>query len=360
FSCSALSTFSAANLARAQTSYPMITHTVPVAVQRGKTVDVTVEGQMNFHGVYKALIEGSGVTAEIVPQPAPKVKGAQVPQVRNVKLKLNVASDAALGVRDFRVVSTLGVSSIGQLVIVDDPVVQESGDNNTIEKANPITVPSVVCGRIESLEDVDYFKFHAEAGQTFTFELLCARIQDKIHDLQKHADPMLTLYDATGRELAANDDFYFADPLLTFTIPKTGDHYIQVRDAKYDGDARWVYALHVTNRPYVTHVFPMAANPGQMIEVEAVGSVKTVQPRIRLQAPMTLGLQPIQLEVGGRKTNPTAFIVSSLPQVLEHEPNDTPEQANRIMIACGINGRIGAKRDLDHFVFAAGKGKSIR
>ena len=112
FSCSALSTFSAANLARAQTSYPMITHTVPVAVQRGKTVDVTVEGQMNFHGVYKALIEGSGVTAEIVPQPAPKVKGAQVPQVRNVKLKLNVASDAALGVRDFRVVSTLGVSSI--------------------------------------------------------------------------------------------------------------------------------------------------------------------------------------------------------------------------------------------------------
>src|SRR5207253_5806470 len=128
----------------------------------------------------------------IVPQPAPKVKGAQVPQVRNVKLKLNVASDAALGVRDFRLVSTLGVSSIGQLVIVDDPVVQESGDNNTIEKANPITVPSVVCGRIESLEDVDYFKFHAEAGQTFTFELLCARIQDKIHDLQKHADPLLT------------------------------------------------------------------------------------------------------------------------------------------------------------------------
>src|SRR5262249_33768562 len=40
--------------------------------------------------------------------------------------------------------------------------------------------------------------------------------------------------------------------------------------------------------------------------------------------------------------------------------NDTPEQATRVTIPCGINGRIGAKRDLDHFVFAASKGKPIR
>ena len=128
-------------------------------------------------------------------------------------------------------------------------MVQESGDNNTLAKANPITLPCVVCGRIEAVEDVDYFKFHAEAGQTFTFEVHCARLQDKIHDLQKHADPMLTLFDADGRELAANDDFYFADPLLAYTFAKTGDYFIQVRDSKYDGDPRWVYALTVTNQP---------------------------------------------------------------------------------------------------------------
>src|SRR5947209_5480193 len=56
----------------AQTSYPMITHTVPVAVQRGRMTEVTVEGQMNFQGVYKALFEGSGITAEIVAAPEPK------------------------------------------------------------------------------------------------------------------------------------------------------------------------------------------------------------------------------------------------------------------------------------------------
>jgi hypothetical protein len=342
-----------------QTSYPMITHTMPVAVQRGQTTEVTVEGQMNFLGVYKALFEGTGITAEVVPAP-PKANAPQKPVIRSVKLKLTVAADAALGVREFRVASPLGLSSIGQLVIVDDPVVLESGVNNTPAQANPIPVPCVVCGRIEAVEDVDVFKFHAEVGQTFTFEAICARLQDKIHDLQKHADPMLILFDAEGRELAANDDFYFADPLLTYTIPRTGDYYLQIRDSKYDGDPRWVYAILVTNRPYVTNVYPMAGNPGQVIDVEPVGSARAGQSRVSLHVPAPLGLCEVQLDLGGVKTNPTAFLVSPLPQVMEQEPNDTPEQAMRVTIPCGINGRIGTPRDLDHYRFTAVKGKAIR
>jgi hypothetical protein len=347
-------------VAAAQTSYPMITHTMPVAVQRGKTTVVTVAGQMNFAGVYKALFQGDGIQAEVVSQPVPKGAPKQPPLVRSVQLKLTVAADAALAVRDFRLASSLGVSSIGQLVVVDDPVVQESGVNNTRDKANLIPVPCVVAGRIEALEDVDYFRFHAEAGQVLTFEVLCARIQDKIHDLQKHADPMLTLYDGEGRELAANDDFYFADPLLSYRFTKAGDYYIQVRDSKYDGDARWVYALFVTNKPYASHVFPMAGNPGQTIEVEPVGSARLTKERVALRLPNEPGLHEVQLDIAGVKTNPTAFIVSRLPQVIEQEPNDRPDQAMRVTIPCGINGRIQTKRDLDHFVFTAKKGKAIR
>src|SRR5438477_11943654 len=99
--------------AMAQTSYPMITHAVPVAVQRGKETEVTVEGQMDFHGVYKALFEGSGITAAVVPAAMPKAKQSQKAVTRSVKLKLTVAADAALGVREFRLASTLGISSIG-------------------------------------------------------------------------------------------------------------------------------------------------------------------------------------------------------------------------------------------------------
>jgi hypothetical protein len=346
--------------ASAQTSYPMITHTFPVAVQRGKTREVTVEGQMNFLGVYKALFDAGGIQAEIVAGPAPKAVPTQKPLARSVKLRLTVAADAPLGVREFRLASPLGISSVGQLLVVDEPVVLESGLNNTRAQANPIPVPCVVCGRIEAAEDVDYFKLHAEAGQILTFEVHCARLQDKIHDLQKHADPIVTLFDAAGHELAANDDFYFADPLLSYPVARTGDYYLQVRDSKYDGDPRWVYALLVTNRPYVSHVYPMAGNPGQVVEVEPVGSARAIKARVPLRVPATPGIQEVQLDLGGVKTNPTAFIVSTLPQVLEQEPNDTPEQATRVTIPCGINGRIGAKRDLDHFTFTASKGRAIR
>jgi hypothetical protein len=104
----------------------------------------------------------------------------------------------------------------------------------------------------------------------------------------------------------------------------------------------------------------MAGNPGKTIDVESVGSARLVKARVPLTVPARPGLHEVQLDVGGKKTNSTAFIVSSLPQVMEQEPNDKPEQANRITIPCGINGRIQARRDLDHYVFKAAKGKAVR
>src|SRR5207244_3928281 len=122
-------------------------------------------------------------------------------------------------------------------------------------------------------------------------------LQDKIHDLQKHAKPMLTLFDSDGRELAANDHFFFADPLLSYKIPKAGTYFLQVRESTFDGDPRWVYAILATNKPYLSHVFPMAGNPGQVIEVEPIGSAKFAQPKVKLTIPDRLGVQQIQLEM---------------------------------------------------------------
>src|SRR5690242_21933100 len=84
---------------RAQTSYPMITHTTPVAVQRGKTTEVTVEGQMNFLGVYKALFAGTGVSAEVVPAPEPNDAPGERTQVSSLNVNRANTADPPLGVR---------------------------------------------------------------------------------------------------------------------------------------------------------------------------------------------------------------------------------------------------------------------
>lgn len=351
--------------AAAQTSFPMITHCTPTAVQRGKTVEVTVDGQMNFSGAYRVLTAAHGVTADVIPAPVdPKVKPADpktpLPTVRSVKLKVTVAANAPLGPIEFRIATQLGVSSLGQLVVVADPVVEETKAHATPATAQSVPVPCVVCGRTEAAENVDYYKVTAKSGQVLTLEVFCARLQDKIHDLQKHADPLVRVFDSQGRELAATDDDYFADPVLTFPVPHAGEYVIEVRDAKYDGDPRWVYALAVTDRPYATHTFPMAAHPGKPVTLEPVGSAAKRGGPLLAQVPTRLGVQMVTGRVGGTETNPFPLMVTPLPLVTETEPNDAPMQATRLPLPGGVSGRIQVRRDLDHFVLSGKKGQAVR
>ena len=349
--------------ATAQTSFPMLTSANPVAVQRGATAEVTVACQTSsLAGAYKVLFEGTGVSAEIVAAPSAKSVDAKTPLpiVPTVKLKLTVAADAPLGVREFRIAAKHGISSLGQLVIVDAPVIQEQSGLSTPDKAQSVPVPCVVCGRIKAVENVDYHKFNAKAGQTISLEVLCARLEDKIHDLQKHADPLVAVYDAAGKELAASDDGIFADPMLTFTVPVDGEYRVAIRDAKYDGDPRWVYALTITDKPYALLSFPLAVNPGATVKARPVGSAGK-HGDWTITAPVTPGVTAVPLRsAAGAETNPVALVVTPLPLVDEVEPNDSPNQAMRITLPCGVNGRIGARRDLDHFAFHAAKGKAIR
>jgi len=359
----ALALFLLPAFASGQTSFPMVTHVTPVAVQRGTTAEVRVECRTSsLAGAYKVMFEGAGVSAEIVPPkdaPKPDPK-SPVPVVTAITLKVTVAANAHPGVREFRIATRHGVSSLGQLVVVDAPVVLESAGINTPEKAQVVPVPCVVCGRIEAAENVDHFKFPARAGQVLTFEVQCARIQDKIHDLQKHADPLIAVFDSSGKELAASDDGYFADPVLTFAVPADGEYRVAVRDAKYDGDPRWAYALTITDRPYALMAFPLGVNPGKTVKAEPVGSAAKQGSMWSITAPAQLGLRTAPLKLSLSETNPVPVVVTELPLVAEIEPNDSPKTATRIVLPCGVNGRIGVKRDLDHFAFAGVKGKAVQ
>ncbi len=339
----------------AQTSFPMVTHVTPTAVQRGTTAEVEVAGQMDFRGAYKVLLEGTGVAAEVV-KPKEEPKAA----TRSVKLKITVAKDAPLGVREFRIASNLGISSLGQLLVVADQVVLETPGLNSLAKALAVPVPSVVCGRTEALENVDYYKFPAKAGQVLTFEVFCARIQDKIHDLQKHADPLLRVFDAAGRELASSDDDFFADPVLTFRVPTDGEYTVEIRDAKYDGDPRWAYALAITDKPFVQHTFPMAANPGANVGVEVIGSAKGHSNGFLVAAPTKPGVHAVPVTLLAFQSNPVPFVVTPLPLVTEVEPNDAPKLATKLPLPGGVNGRIQVKRDLDHYSLRGEKGRAVR
>lgn len=370
-----------APMSRAQTSFPMLGSVYPVCVQRGKTTEVTVRtggnGGGNIYGAYKALLEGDGIQAEIVPPekgwPAkdPK-KPNETPVVGEVKVRLTVAPDAQLGVRELRLgTPRYGISSVGQVVISDEPQVTEAEPNDDAAHAQAVMLPCVANGSLQQGEDVDYYKFKVTAGQEVVLTALCARLEDKIHDLQEHADPLLIITDSAGNEIARNDDYYRADPLLHVKFEKAGEYVVQIRDVSYRGNPHWVYALTLTTRPYVTAVVPCAVQPGQSNELHVagfnLGDTKTVKLDVPANAPR--GLWSAQLKLPNGLSNAVPLLVSDTPQ---RAIAQKPEAGNRPVTATleaktsavtgtlalpgGVSGALMNPGEIDRYTFHTKKG----
>ncbi len=345
--------------AQAQTSYPMVTCLRPVAVQAGHSAEIEVLAVHNLYGAYEVLVSGTGVSGHVKPPkgPAPKVK----PQVGSIKVKFTATADALPGVRDVRIITPQGASTLGQLVVVRDRVVREtSGDNDTMKTAQPVTLPAAICGAFEKPEDVDFYKFHIKAGTAWTFHAWCQRLQDRIHDLQEHADPILTLRNAAGTVLAANDNYFFADSLLHYRFTAEGDYYLEVRDTRYGGNPNWQYCIEVHDRPFVTNTHPLAVPPGTATRLEPVGFNLPPAAMLQLNVPADApeGVYPVTPLLGQEKVNALPVVVSRLPAVAEMAAeHGTVQKAQRVPVPCGISGRIAKEGEADCYAFDAQAGE---
>ena len=269
----------------AQQSYPMLMSIEPVAAAVGQTSDHVVKSRYSMAGAYEVLVSGEGVTGQVV-LPETKDSDKQPKALVALPVRFTVAATATPGVRDFRIATPAGVSTTGQLVIVRDPIVVESGDNNTVQGANEITLPATLCGRIEKAEDVDFFRFEADAGDTICFHARCMRLQDRIHDLQQHADPILSLRNASGSTIAAADNVFAADPLLTHTFDEAGVYYLELRDVRYQGNQYWCYSIEANRRPFIQTIFPLAHRVQDPQPVELIGHLFTESAQGTVAPPM--------------------------------------------------------------------------
>jgi hypothetical protein len=263
------------SIAYAQTSnsYPMLMSLKPTAAQIGQATEHELSARYNLAGASQVLVTGLGVVGEVLPndQEKPEDRTKNDVQASKCKLRFTVAADAIPGVRDFRVMTPHGVSTLGQLVIARDPIVVENPDNDTKDKAQLMVIPSTFCGTIEKAEDVDWVRFHVDAGTNLTFHVRSMRLLDRIHDMQTRIDPMITIRTAEGATVAAGDNYYAGDPLLNHTFAEGGDYFLEVRDVRYQGNIDWVYAIEIHSRPFVTQVYPPAAIQGQASQVAAIG-----------------------------------------------------------------------------------------
>jgi hypothetical protein len=341
----------------------MVSRVSPTAIQRGQTAEFVIAGAGSFDGAASLLFEGTGLSGEILPAQASAPAAAPARKGRrnggsSTRVKIQASADAALGPRELRVVTPQGVSSVGMIVVVADPVVGERDDkaNDEPRGAESLALPCVASGSIAKVEDVDWYAFHAEAGQKIAFTVWANRLEDKIHDLQMHFDPILILHDERGRELAVNDNGLFADPLLMHRFGEAGTYLLEVRDTTYAGNVNWTYVLSASSGPLARSVFPMAVNPGNRVELHASGinfdQAQTIALNVPSGIPSSVVSLPLVMTEG--TSAPVPLVSTNLPVV--PETGDAPAEALRgeaFTVPAAISGRLGERGDVDSYQFEA-------
>jgi hypothetical protein len=81
--------------------------------------------------------------------------------------------------------------------------------------------------------------------------------------------------------------------------------------------------------------------------------------RVTLPPDTPLGIHDVRF-VGARGvSNPRAFVVGDLKELVEKEPNNDVDQAQRVELGSSIDGVIASPTDVDYFAFAGKRGQRV-
>ncbi len=114
----------------------------------------------------------------------------------------------------------------------------EQEPNNEFKQASAATLPNAFNGIIEKAGDIDYFKFQGKKNQTLEIECYSRRIRSSL-------DPVMALYNAKFKRLAANDDSRGPDSYFRYKFPADGDYYLSITDHLARGGVDFVYRVEM-------------------------------------------------------------------------------------------------------------------
>lgn len=358
-------------------------HSDDVAGSESKAPDTGNRGD----AIRKQIEKIERRTFEFVQNPASMAIGSVV------ILEVRVGADATPGEREIRLVTARGISnplpfhigsipehtkkamipSAKQVLGKEAQALRRRGMDETEAR---IELPCTVNGQISSGEISRYW-FKAKKGQKLVISVQARELVPFIADaVPGWFQPVLTVYDKQGREVAYVDDFYFKpDPAVLFDVPEDGEYMFAIRDSLYRGREDFVYRISAGELPFVTSVFPLGKRAGSDTRPQVRGwnlkndnmelacscavcaeiESNNAQPldASAISAPGIHMLQP--------KTQPLAsgalrFAVSDLPE--STEANDSAQKAQAVEMPCVINGRIERPGQVDVYEFS-GKSNGV-
>ncbi len=258
-----------------------------------------------------------------------------------------------LGTMGVAVATTEGVSAPIAVMVDSLPSIPEAADNHSAVNAQ--TIGSALA--VDAASDgklFDYFRFHALAGQSLSFEVLAqpfgSTFDAVVRILNEQGEPLLTV----------DDDTLSPDCRFRYKFEKTGNYLIEIHDNKFAAGGR--YRLRMGSFPIVNFAYPAYATRGSAIEVAFGGPDADATVPQAVNVPSDPWLDALSLTAMGKDGSSAAaqLRLTNDKQFSEIEPNNAVDQANVLGDARGINGRLSAPGDRDTFKFAGIKDQTWR
>lgn len=292
-------------------------------------------------------------------------------------VEVTTATDAAPGEREIRLVTWRGVSNPMPLHIGQVPETfrkpmktaefQVLGKEELALRKRPpeeeevrITLPCTVNGQIASGE-INKYRFQARKGQRIVISSLARQLIPYIADaVPGWFQPVLTLRDANGNELAYGDDYRFKpDPTIFFDVPADGEYMFAISDAIYRGREDFIYRVTIGEMPFITSIFPLGGKAGAPAPIQMKGWNLE---QAALGAPpkdVSSGIVHLAASKGKFVSNRVPFALDTLPECLDKEDNNTPAKAQMVQLPIVVNGRMDRPDDADVFQFLGKAGDTV-
>ena len=221
------------------------------------------------------------------------------------------------------------------------------------EEEDRVSLPCTLNGQIASGE-VNRYRFEARKGQRLVMSTLGRQLVPFIADaVPGWFQPVLTLYDAQGKEVAYDDDYQFKpDPTIFYQVPKDGEYVLVIRDSLYRGREDFVYRITAGEMPFITSIFPLGGAAGTPAKPQVKGWNLEGAELVSVPSHAEPGVYSVAAKNKGLISNYVPFALDTLPEILEQEPDNTLANAQKVTLPVIINGRINQPDDWDVFQFS--------
>jgi hypothetical protein len=268
---------------------------------------------------------------------------AEVKVLPDGRFQVQVDSQVAPRVGAVRVITAGGISNL-RLVLIDRLPTRAPPDDGDGEQDLALVIGEAVEGHVER-ESTRTFQLDAEKGTPLTLDVWARRLGSRL-------DPLLEVFDAEGREIAASDDEpgLDGDCRVSFEAPG-GSCLVRLRDATYSGGDQSFFRLRVGTFPARGILYPPALQRGSRARLTPVagGEFPAAQAVIPADFPArvhwfdsagSLAISP--LRVTDRKEH---------AETMPAEPAGMMECA----IGDGISGWFSRPAEVDRYRFVIGK-----